>query len=91
MSEQAVVGKIEQLTNTHSVGLSDVERFVMQNTNEPLLQRLIQAAEKWDTEDSKYLCLSWSNAIYLSNNLDCNGDRQWSRKGFEKFIAKLLV
>ena len=84
-----VVGRIEQLTtNPQRIGLSAVERLVMCNTNNPILERLLKVAEKWDTEDSKYLCLSFSNAVYFSNELDCDGARYWNRKSFEKFMAK---
>jgi hypothetical protein len=84
-----VVGKIEQLTTEPpTIGLSDIERLVMCDTKSTDIWRLLKAAKKWDTEDSRYLCLGWNNAVYFSNNIDCDGTRYWSRKGFAKFIAK---
>ena len=79
---------IQKYGNAQLVGLSSLERLVMCNTNNAVLERLLKVAEKWNTEDSRYICLNWNNAVYFSNDIDCDGARYWSRKGFAKFIAK---
>lgn len=48
-------------------------------------------AMNWDAEDYKYMTVSLHGKVLFANNLDCDGDRYFSKKQFEKLFGRILT